>query len=266
MDKKFFALVLISLMLLVGGCGGSSNSPVTSLTDVNAALKGAWTLSSNGTATIADSNESDELQAFKNAFGADVPNDVLKEYEEYQNAQNSKITAPVTSATAIFEDCNVSETNGSAKLTAIIIISGDTEFLPIVFNGVNLTTQRSGTNTWSATVPDFGDLTINMSSEEKMTLSGTVEYLGYDCEFSTVINKNPSNSIDPSTILNGTWTLDETQGGGYLANNSEIIATAAPETVSMFFSGTSSQTSVKSLYSLRMRTSSTESYEETSLL
>ncbi|MBQ7195895.1 MAG: hypothetical protein IJS40_00625, partial [Synergistaceae bacterium] len=263
MDKKFFALVLISLVLLAGGCGGSSNSPITSTTDVNAALKGAWTSSNNGTATIADVDETAEIETLIKEFGDNVPSNILEEAKS--NAQNNKISAPVTRAMAVFEDCDVSKDNGTAKFTAIVIVSGDNSFMPIVFNGVTLSTQRNGTNEWSATIPDSGTLTINMASNEKMTLSGTVKYLGYDCEFSTVINKNQSNSIDANNILNGTWTLDGTQGGGYLTSGSEIIAAAAPETVSIFFSG-DSQLDLKSLYSLRMNTSSTESHDETSLL
>ena len=258
MDKKFFALVLISVMLLAGGCGGGHSS-VTSSTNVDAALKGAWTSSNNGTATIAD-DESDELETFIKAFGDNVPNNVLEEYKN--KVQNNKISAPVTSAMAIFDDCDFAGNSGSAKFTAIILVSSDSSFMPIVFNGVTMSTQRNGTNEWTATVPD-GTLSIKMTSEENMTLSGQVKYLGYDCEFSTVINKNLSNSIDPSTILNGTWTLDGTQGGGYLASGSQIIAAAAPETASIFFNGTKS---VTSFYSLRMRTASTENHDETSML
>ena len=259
MDKKFFALVLISLVLLAGGCGGSSHSSVTSTTDVDSALKGAWTSSNNGTATIADTDKS--VEDLIREFGSVVPSNILEEYKK--DAQNNKIDAPVTRAMAIFEDCNVAGSSGTAKLTAIIIVSDDTSFMPIVFNGVTLSTQRNE-NKWTATIPD-GTLTINMTSEEDMTLSGEVEYLGYDCEFSTVIKKNQPNSIAPST-LDGTWNLDGTQGGGYFANGSQIIAAVEPETASIFFSGTNSEPSVKSFYSLLMRTSSDESYEETSLL
>ena len=264
MDKKFFALVLISLVLLAGGCGGSSNSPITSTTDANATLKGAWTSSNNGTATIADADEITEIEALIKEFGDGVPSNILEEAKN--NAQNNKISAPVIRAMALFEDCNVSEDSGTAKFTAIVIVSNDSSFMPILFNGVTLSTQRSGTNKWSATIPDSGTLTISMTSNEKMTLSGKVQYLGYDCEFSTVINKNLSNSIDPNTMLDGTWSLDGTQCGGYVANGSQVIAAVAPETASIFFSGTNSQPSVKSFYSLRMRTSNTESNEETSVL
>ena len=268
MDKKFFALVLISLMLLAGGCGGGSSSSVT---DANSALKGAWTSSDNGTAELTSVN-SDDVSALIGAFGdlSSTALEQLKEsadlYELYKNKGTVEtVSAPVTRAMAVFESCDVAGSSGTAKLTAIVIASKDDSFLPVVFNGVTMSTQRNETkNEWTATVPD-GTLTISMASDEKMTLSGKVKYLGYDCTFNTVINKNPSNPIDPNTILSGTWNLSGDQGGGYLSDGSQIIAAAAPETVSIFFSG-DSQPSIKSLYSLRMRTSSTESREETSLL
>ena len=265
MNKRFFALVLISVMLIAGGCGSSSHAPITSTTDVNSALKGAWTSSTSGAATIADTTESEELEALIAAFGIEDIPDELK--DEYTNAQDNEIEAPVTKAMAVFEDCNVAETSGTAKLTAIVILSGDSSFLPIVFNGVTLTTQRSDTNEWTATVLD-GTLTMKMSDEETMTLSGEgLKYLGYVCDFSTTIEKNPSNSMELNEILNdSSWSLDEAQGGGYLASGSEIIAAAAPEAVSIFFSGIDSQPSVNSFYSLRTMTSSTESLDETSLL
>ena len=261
MNKRFFALVLISVMLIAGGCGSSSHAPITSTTDVNSALKGAWTSSTSGAATIADTTESEELEALIAAFGIeDIP-------AEYTTAQDNEIEAPVTKAMAVFEDCNVAETSGTAKLTAIVILSGDNSFLPIVFNGVTLTTQRSDTNEWTATVLD-GTLTMKMSDEETMTLLGEgLKYLGYVCNFSTTIEKNPSNSMELNEILNdSSWSLDEAQGGGYLASGSEIIAAAAPEAVSIFFSGIDSQPSVNSFYSLRTMTSSTESLDEASLL
>ena len=262
MSKRFFALVLISLMVLAGGCGGSSNSPVTGITDVNSALKGAWTSSNSGTATIADPGETAGLQTFIDEFGEDAVNAL---YEEYGFVRDNKISAPVTRAMAVFEDCDVSGGTGTAKLTAIVIVSGDSAFMPIVFNGAALSTRRNSTNEWTATVPDAGTLTISMSSEEKMTLSGRVQYLGYDCEFSSVMDKKQTSSLNPDTVLAGTWSLDGTQGGGYLAEDNKIIAAAAPESVSMSFSGTASDLSTTSFYSLRMRTSSTEGHEETSL-
>ena len=283
--KIFIGLFVISLLVLSGGCGGSSHS-VTGSTNVNAALSGAWTASSGGTASITgiDSDDFSDIDALIGPFD-ELSSDVLenianliKSFDETTGTVNVKekyeeekkkgiaetVNVPVTSAMAVFEDCNISGDSGTAKLTAIVILSKDDSFMPVVFNGVTLSTQRSG-NELTATVPD-GTLTMNMASDEKMTFSGKIKYLSCVCEFSTVMNKNPSNSIDPNTILNGTWNLSGDQSGGYLSDGSQIIAAAAPETASIFFSGTDSQPSVTSLYSLRMRTSSTESHDETSLL
>ena len=268
MNKKFFiGLLLISLIVLNGGCGGSSKNnfaaPVTSTTNVNEAWKGAWTSLNNGTATITNTNaESDDLNAFIEAFG-EIPADVLQEYQ--QSKTDESVTIPVTRAMTIFENCNIAENNGTAKLTAIIILSDDSSYLPVFFNGVEISTQRNGTNEWTATIPDAGTLSVNMASEEKINLYGKIRYLDYDCEFNTVIDKNQSNSINPATILDGTWRLDGTQGGGYVASESNIIAAVKPEKVSIFFKNTGEEKSaITSFYSLRMKTSSNEK-EENSL-
>ena len=266
MNKKFLiGLFLISLIVLNGGCGGSSsNNFVTPATNVNEALKGTWS-SSDGTSTITGTNtDSDELDAFVEAFG-EVPDEVLKQYKA-ETVESVK--APVTRVMAVFDDCNITESNGTAKLTAIVTISNDNAFLPILFNDVSLSTKRNGTNEWTATTSNGDTLSIKMTSEEQISLSGKVRYLDYDCEFSTVINKNQSNSINPRTILGGTWNLDGTQGGGYLADESEIISAVVPESVSMFFKNTGEEDStlMKSFYSLRMKTSSSENPEDISLL
>ena len=268
MNKKFFiGLFLISLIILNGGCGGSSkNNPVTSTTDVNNAWKGAWTSSNNGTAVISSiQTDSDELDSFVNAFG-EIPDEVLEQYQ--QNKTDESVNAPVTRVMTFFENCDIAENNGTAKLTAIIIISDDSSYLPLFLNGVSISTQRSNTNEWTATIPDIGTLSINMASEEKINLSGKISYLDYNCEFNTVINKNQSNSIDPKTILDGTWNLDGTQGGGYFVSDSNIVSAVIPEKASIFFNNTGEEnsalkSSMTSFYSLRMPIS-TES-EETSL-
>jgi len=146
---------------------------------------------------------------------------------------------------ALFEDCNLSGTSGTVKLTAVIIVSGDTTYLPIFFNGVKLSTQRNSTNSWTATTPDGGTLSINMSSEEKMNLSGKIKYLDYNCEFSTAIEKNEGNSINPETILEGTWSLDGTQSGGALSDGSKVFASVVPAMASMSFN--KNQTSAMTL-------------------
>ena len=273
MNKKFFiGLFVISLIVFAGGCGGSSNSLVTSTTDVNTALKGAWTSSTNGTAKILNINtDIDELDTWIDAFG-ELPSELLDQYKKEQEKKTAaSVNAPVTSAMIFFDECNIEESSGTTKLTAIVILSGDSLFLPIFYNGVAISTQRNNTNEWTATTPDGGTLSINMTSEEKINLSGKVHYLNYDCEFSTVIDKNLPNAIDPKTILNGTWKLSSTQGGGYLAVNSNISAAIIPKAVSMYFNNTTQESStllkssLTSFYSLHMKTSDTGNNESSVL-
>lgn len=236
MNKKFFiGLLIISLIFFAGGCGGSSNNFAVDITDINTALSGAWTAQTNGTATITSTNneDSNELEEFIKAFG-EIPSDILQQYNNQAKKANS-VNAPVTRAMALFEDCSVEESSGTLKFTAIIILSNDTIYLPILFNGVQLSTQGNGTDSWTAATPDGGTLSINMTSDGKINLSGRINYLNYDCEFNTVINKNPSNLIDPETILDGAWVLDGTQGGGYLVRDSKITAAVAPEAASISF-------------------------------
>ena len=60
MNKKFLiGLFIISLIALAGGCGGGSSSSVNTLTEVNAALNGAWKSSTDGTATVTSTNIDD---------------------------------------------------------------------------------------------------------------------------------------------------------------------------------------------------------------
>ncbi len=263
MNKKIFiGLLIISLIVFAGGCGGgSSNNFVADITDINTILYGEWTAQTNGTAKLTSINDdSSELEEFINAFG-EIPDEILQQYEQVKKNTES-VNAPVTRAIALFEDCNVAEINGTLKFTAIIIISNDTTYLPILINGEKLSTQSSGTNSWTATTPDGGTLSINMTSDEEINLSGKINYLDYECEFSTVINKNPSNFIDPETILDGAWILDGTQGGGCLAYDSKITAAVVPEEASISFNNVSN---MSSFHVLSVMTSSNVN-EDTSLL
>ena len=272
MSKKFFiGLIVFSLMILNGGCGSDrSDISVTDKTDVNAALKGTWASSTNGTATITSTNaDSNELDSFVEAFG-ELPSEVLEEYNKEKKAV-TPVNMSVTRTMIFFNDCDVEKSSGTAKFTAIVIVSDDSSFLPIFFNDIALSTQRNGTNEWTATTPDGDTLSITMDTEEKINLRGKIHYLDYDCEFSTVINKNQSHSINPQTILDGTWKLDGTQSGGYLAISSDITAAIIPEAVSMYFTDTKEESStlkskLTSFYSLYMKTSNSESDEDTSLL
>ena len=281
MNKKIFiGLFVISLIVFAGGCGGSSHS-VTGSTDVNTALSGAWTLSANGTASVT-STVSDDLSDIEALIGpfeelsSEVlenigvligeTSDIVKEKydEEKKKGIAETVNVSVTSAMAFFEDCDISNDKGSAKLTAIVILSGDSLCLPVFYNGAAISTQRNGTNNWTATTSDGDTLSITMASDEKMTFSGKVNYLGYVCDFSTVMDKNAPNSINPQEILDGTWNLDGDLGGGYLAVNSETVSTIIPEAVSICFKDTKEESSaitsnVTSFYSLYMKTSNTGS-------
>ena len=271
MNKKFFAgLFIISLIVLAGGCGGS-NGPLPGKTSLNSALSGAWSSSTNGTAAITSmNNESDDLETLIEAFG-EIPDELLAEYEEAKkNAAVESADVPVTSAVAFFDDGSLDGSSGTPKLTAIVILSGDDLCLPLFYHDVAISTQSSNANEWTASTPDGGTLTINMASEETINLSGKVNYLDYVCEFSTVIEKNAANSINPQEILDGTWKLDDKQGGGYVAVNSNITASIIPEAVSMHFKDTqqtasSVTSSVASFYSVYMKTANTESNEDASV-
>ena len=126
MNKKFLiGLFVISLIVFAGGCGGGSHS-VNESTDVNSALNGAWSSSTNGTATITITNEdSDDLDSFIEAFG-EIPSELLEQYEEAKkNETVEPLKVSVTSAMAFFEDCNILNDKGTAKFTAIVILSDD---------------------------------------------------------------------------------------------------------------------------------------------
>ena len=269
MNKKIFIglLFVISLIVLAGGCGGSSHS-LNNTTGMNAALNGVWASSTNGTATVTiTNNDNDALDSLIEAFG-EIPEELE---EAKKNETVEPVNVPVTSAVVFFDDCNVEGNSGTAKLTAIIILGDDSLCLPIFYNDVAISTQRNNINEWTASTPDGDTLSIKMASEEKITLSGKVHYLDYVCEFSTVIDKNMPNSINPQEILDGTWKLDAGQGGGYLAVNSVITSAIIPEAVSMYFKDTKQTSStltsnVTSLYSLYMKTSNTGTNEEAPVL
>ena len=251
MSKKFFiGLLVASLLVLPGGCGSDDDDPVTHETNVNEAWDGAWTSSANGTATLATVNY-DEVRAVIEAFGElsgsaleQLRNDNLEMYELYQSAKqgaSETVNASVTRVMAVFEDCDVSRDKGSAKLTAVVIVSNDASYLPVFLNRIALTTTRTSANEWTASASNGGTFAISMPSEEEINLSGTLP--GYECEFSARLKKNPSNSIQPAEILDGTWQFDGTSGGGYVAEGSTIYASLIPDKVSIAFSGTKEENS-----------------------
>ena len=242
--KKICLLLMLALAVTAGGCGGSSHSSKKA----DKALIGAWTSSSSstGTAKITSVNyDADELEEFTKLVGK-IPEDVLKQYNEANKDKIKSVTVPVTSAMAVFES-----SSAAAKLTAIFILSGDTEYLPIILKDVVLSADSSGANSWTADVTG-GTLNINnMESDEKIKITGTVRYLDYDCEFETVIEKDTPNELDPQAVLNGTWTLNSAQAGGY-----NSAASSVPETASLHFNFASDlKGSVTSFYSLNLKNS-----------
>ncbi|MBR1418089.1 MAG: hypothetical protein IJ576_03885 [Synergistaceae bacterium] len=253
--KKIFLLLMLALAVTTVGCGGSSHSS----RKANTALTGAWisSSSSTGTAKITSVNyDADELEEFTKLLG-NIPEDVLKQYNEANKNKAESVTVPVTNAMAVFES-----SGAAVKLTAIFVLSGDTEYLPLILQDVELSAAVSslaehnrsintGANAWTADIPG-GTLTINnIGSGEKIKITGTVRYLDYDCEFETVIEKDTPNELDIQEVLNGTWTLNSAQAGGYNA-----AAASVPETVSLHFNFDSDlKGSVTSFYSLNLKNS-----------
>ena len=261
MNKKIFIgfLFLISLLALSGGCGSSSNGPITSETNVNLTWNGAWVSSSSGTAEVATTNNSDEsLSELTEAFG-EITEDMLETsedkalYEEYKKqdaSEPAKIKASVTNTMLIFEDCDISKDKGTAKMTAVFIFSSDdVSYVPMLFNGVTLTTTRSQINAWTAEYSS-GDTSISMDismpSAEEMRASVNIQYADYIGSLDIAVNKNSqASSIKLAEILDGTWRFESgTQGGGYLASDSDSdISVLVPEDFIAAFNGTKEENS-----------------------
>ncbi len=272
MNKKIFKYYFIfifvfAFMVLSGGCGGSSSKSGGG-SNVNSALSGAWLSSSNGTAEITGVDEDAEaLEIIESAWGSITDSDVLKAYQDAKKTVET-VDVTVSRVVAIFEDCDINKDSGTVKLTAVIVLSDDENYMPVIFDGATLSTTRVSSDTWTATLSDgSADLTINMLSE-KINLSGTINYLDYECSFSTVIEKDTSNSLNPQTVLNGSvWNLDTTQAGGYVYDSSKIISAVIPDTASIYFNVASDlKTSTELFYSAEMKSSSSNSDNGAALL
>ena len=247
MNKKVLPGILLLLMLLTslvilsGGCGGNgaldnsgnnNNENNNNQASVDSALNGVWTSSNSGTAHITNLNADNE----------DMHEEIIEQlkiispdaYELYQKSlRPESVSANVSSAAVIFEDSNISEDTGSVKLTAAIIVNYENNMLPVLLNGVKLTTKRSSSNTWTAAIPDYdGELTISVNSSGSMTLSGTITYIDHEWEFSTVINKNTYDDLleSPSEILEGVWKFDTAQTGAYISDTG-MLSNITPEDV-----------------------------------
>lgn len=272
MNRKTFAafsliLLLLSLVILSGGCGGSSGGRSlqgSSDNSVNSKLNGAWT-STSGTVSAQMITE-DSIASYE------LPSDVLEQlrvnspdlYELYMNAKEDEeaetepVTASITSVIALFEDSNISEDKGTAKLTGVILVSADTACVPILFNEVKLTTTRTDSNAWSASIPDGGTLNIVMNSDNSINLSGTLEYFAHEWEFSTVIKKNTYSApiTGTSSVLEGVWKFDNTQVGGYAAQDSSMLSAVAPDDASLAFSTANDGTTmVATAYYMQLQSS-----------
>ncbi|MBQ7732608.1 MAG: hypothetical protein IJT58_01140 [Synergistaceae bacterium] len=259
MNKKIFTglllLLLASTLIMSGGCNSSNNSFSGGNTgnDVNSKLNGAWTANS-GTISAHLLAAADKSASTADT-GTDIPNDVLEQlkaqspdlYELYTQAkeveaaesEGTAINAYITSMIAIFQNSNISEDTGTAKLTSVIIVSSDNAQIPILLNGVTLNTSRGEQNSWIADIADVGSLNILMNSDGTMNFSGSIEYLKYNWTFDSVISKaehDDSALVTPSELLEGVWKFDKSNTGGYMAVDAGMVSALNPEDVSVAFS------------------------------
>ena len=208
-------LVFLSLALCVlfmsGGCGGSSHSDLMAVPEgVNAAWTGEWT-ASQGTASA--------------------------------HAESVDRTLNVQNITALFYSCDVEDTEGTARMSALVILSGDM-YMPMFFQDLELSTDRTGEYSWTAQTP-HGTLYISLESEDRADFSGTINYLGYECEFNASVSKvkQSTTSFSLENMLDGTWRYDESRAGGYRYSNGSMTA-LIPRYISMCFNDTTSSSTL----------------------
>lgn len=216
--KKFsvFVILCICVLIMSGGCGGSShnsfseNSPDNGSDDyipesADVAWTGAW-VASSGTARVS--------------------------------AESFDKTLSVQNIASVFYSCDVENTKGTAKMTSLVILSGDL-YLPMFFENLTLSTDRKDANSWTAETP-HGNLSITLLSNDMAEFSGAVNYLGYQCEFSATVAKSKQfeGSLKPENMLNGTWKYNEARSGGYRYANGEMSA-LVPKNVTVCFTDTS---------------------------
>ena len=224
-------VLLCVLAFMSGGCGGSSSSSVSEYApkNANAAWSGSW-IASSGTASA-------RIQSTDHAL--DVQN-----------------------IAAVFYSCDVEGDSGSAKMSALVILSGDM-YMPMFFPDLLLSTDRTSLNSWTASTP-HGTLSVNLLSDDKANLSGTVNYLGYDCSFSASVIRAepPAASLKPENMLNGTWNYNAARAGGYRYANGSMSA-LIPRYVTMCFNGTDSTSSTATTAGfIEMPASASGSYNE----
>lgn len=200
-------------MFMSGGCGGSSSSSfVDEYTpeDANASWTGAWVASSGSAAVRAESS--------------DYP-------------------LTIKNIAAVFDSCDVEDEQGTAHMTALIILDGAL-YLPVFFENLTLSTDRTGSASWTAQTP-HGTLSITMTDKGKAHFSGAITYFDYECEFSASVSKAEANAstLKPENMLDGTWGYNSGEAGGYRYANGEMAA-LLPRYVTVCFNDTDSSSTV----------------------
>lgn len=205
MKKFIFVLLMLFVGGLIGGCGGSSNSPINNSTPVASNI---WT-SSTGTATIKAA--SDDLEILTSRFGA-LSSDVIAKVG-YEKPKDT--TASVTRAVVYID-------TEKKLLTGVIFItnSEDSVFKPIVYNNVSITQQG---NDW--VTPD--GTRISGSTSGNSTITGSNSELSFS---SSLTRKAHDTALKLEDILPGIWTLDGTTCGG---SSGDLIM--LPEKITMHF-------------------------------
>ena len=204
------ALVLLCVFVFMsGGCGGSSSSSGGYVpANANAVWSGSW-IASGGTATA--------------------------------RAQSVDHALDVQNIAAVFYSCDVEGETGTAKMSALVILSGDI-YMPMFFPNLELSTDRVSPASWTAATP-HGTLSVNLLSDDRAEFSGSVNYLGYECTFSASVLRTEAatTSLKPENILDGTWKYNAARAGGYRFVNGAMFP-LVPRHITMCFNSTDSQT------------------------
>ena len=210
----YLAFVLVcACVFMSGGCGGSSSSSfVDDYTpeDANSSWTGAW-VASSGSATV--------------------------------RAESSDYSLTIKNIAAVFDSCDVEDEQGTAHMTALIILDGAL-YLPVFFENLTLSTDRTGSASWTAQTP-HGTLSITMTDKGKAQFSGAITYFDYECEFSASVSKAEANAgtLKPENMLDGTWGYNAGEAGGYRYANGEMAA-LLPRYVTVCFNDTDASSTV----------------------
>ncbi|MBQ7154703.1 MAG: hypothetical protein IJR85_03990 [Synergistaceae bacterium] len=206
-------LLVCTCVFMSGGCGGSSSSSFVddyTTENANASWTGAW-VASSGSATV--------------------------------RAESSDYSLTIRNIAAVFDSCDVEDEQGTAHMTALIILDGAL-YLPVFFENLTLSTDRTGAASWTAQTP-HGTLSITMTDEGKAQFSGAITYFDYECEFSASVSKAEgiSSALKPENMLDGTWKYNEARAGGYRYANGEMAA-LLPRYITVCFNDTDASSTV----------------------